>query len=233
MAELAELAGLLGLLRLTDSGLPVGGYTLSHGLESYAAAGLIATATDLEALLTSYLADALEPTDAVACAAAWTASDAGDLVTVAAIDDHLHALKVAREAREGATRSGRRLLALALAWDAPPTLMGYRDWVREARAPGCYAAVFGLAAAALGAPRPATVLGYLHAALLGLLAATQRLTPLDHEQAQAIVHRLGPVVTATAEAALAGDWRQMASGAPEIEIMAMRHERAFVRLFAS
>ena len=233
MAELAELAGLLGLLRLTDSGLPVGGYTLSHGLESYATAGLIATTTDLEALLVTYLGDALGPTDGVACAAAWTAADAGDLATVAAIDGHLHALKVAREAREGATRGGRRLLALAPAWTAPPTLMAYRDWVRARRAPGCYAVAFGLAAAALGAPRSASVLGYLHAALLGLLVAAQRLTALDHEQAQAIVHRLGPVVTAVAEAALAGDWRQMASGAPEIEIMAMRHERAFVRLFAS
>jgi urease accessory protein len=230
---MTELPGVMGLLRLADSALPVGGYTLSHGLESYAAAGLVTDPTDLETLLLSYFVDALAPTDAVACAAAWTAAVAGDLPAVAAVDHRLHALKLAREGREAATRTGRRLLALAAAWDQPPALAAYREWVRQGRAPGCYAVVYGVAAAGLGAPRAAATAAYLHAALLGLLAAAQRLTSLDHERAQAILHRLGPVLAEATERALATDWPAMGSGAPELEIMAMRHERAFVRLFAS
>jgi urease accessory protein len=225
--------GLLGLLRLADSALPVGGYTLSHGLESYAADGAIETPEALAELLRVYLVDLLGPADGVACGAAWTAAADGDLATLAAIDRRLHALKLAREGREAATRGGRRLLALAPAWGAPPLLARYRELVVAGESSGIYAVVFGLAGQQLGVAREATVLALLHASAVGLLAAAQRLTRLDHERAQALLHDLGPTLRRATTDALAGDWRWLSSNAPEIEIMAMRHERLFVRLFAS
>jgi urease accessory protein len=229
----AEPLALLAILRLADSALPVGGYTLSHGLETCAALDLIATPAALETLLVSYLHDVIGPTDAVACAASWAAVAAADLAGVVAIDRALYALKTAREARDGATRAGRRLLALSPAWGEPAPLDRYRVLARQGTAPACYAVVFGVAAQALGAPQEGAVVAYLHATLLGLLAAAQRLTPLDHEQAQGIVARLGNDIARLTSAALATDWRMMGSSAPEIDIASMRHERAYVRLFAS
>ncbi|MCA9863431.1 MAG: hypothetical protein KC432_10440, partial [Thermomicrobiales bacterium] len=85
----------LGSLQLADSFFPSGGYTLSHGLESYAEAGLL-DAGSLPAIAAGLIRASVGPSDAVALALVCRAAATGNLDVIAEIDRRLTAVKLAR-----------------------------------------------------------------------------------------------------------------------------------------
>ena len=101
----------LRALQLSDSFFPTGMVTLSHGLETFVDEAIVATAEDFGNLLGDYLRHQLGPIDAVALAKGHEAAERGDVMVVIEVDHALYAMKLAKEAREGSVKTGRRLLA--------------------------------------------------------------------------------------------------------------------------
>ena len=238
MPGASRLAGFLSVLQLSDSGFPSGRYTLSHGLEAFAQTGLFETPT-LAATLAALLGDCIRfgvaPADGVALACAHRAvalDGTVDVELVVAADRRLSAVKLAREAREASTRSGRALLAAAPAV-AGVSMGGYRQLIDDGNAPGNHAVVLGLLDALLDVPRLEAVTAELYAFSAGWVAAAMRLGLADHLAAQSVLRRVRPVLVAAAERAVAGDVAQIASCTPLPDVMSMRHEHAELRLFAS
>ncbi|HWP29198.1 MAG TPA: urease accessory UreF family protein [Chloroflexota bacterium] len=231
-AEHGDIA-LLAALQLGDAFLPTGAYTLSQGLESLVQLRWVTTASELEAALTAYLAEQLAPADGVAVANAHRAAARGDLAEVLAIDRHLLALKLPREVREGAQRTGRNLLQAVGPTVEDAVLAAYARAVAEGAAPGTYAVALGVVARALGLTARAALLVYFYASTVGLLGAALRLMRLDHLAAQGILARLRPQLAALAAAFEARPWEAMRAFGPQWEVASMTHERARVRLFTS
>jgi urease accessory protein len=229
---------LLAVLQLSDSGFPSGRYTLSHGLEAFAQEGLLETPAapeTLAALLADCIRLGVGPSDGVALACSHRAVDADggiDLDLVARTDSRLSAVKVAREGREGSSRTGRALLAVA-AGLAGARLEGYTDLVEVEDTPGNHAVVLGLLGALLGVPVHDAVAGELSAFSIGWVAAAVRLGLTDHLTAQFVLQHVRPVLGETAERAVRGDVEDIASYTPLPDLMSMRHERAELRLFSS
>jgi urease accessory protein len=229
---------LLAVLQLSDSGFPGGRYTLSHGLEAFAQSGLIETPCRPETLV-ELLGDSIRfgigPSDgvALACAHRAVAADgAVDVEVVVQADRRLSAVKLAREAREASTRTGRALRVAATAV-AGVRMRGYADLVDLGQAPGNHAVVLGLLAALLEVPRFDAVGGELSAYSIGWIAAAVRLGVTDHLTAQSILRRVHPVLADAAERAIVGDVDDISSCTPLADVMSMRHEEAELRLFAS
>ena len=223
-------AGLLAALQLGDSLFPSGGFTLSHGLETLAELGLVTDARTLHDWLSTSVRWQVATSDGVAAAAAWSAGD--DLALVAEIDRYLLATKLAREPREASARTGRQMLA-TLATIAGGTLARYLDDVRGCRAPGLQPVVLGLAGRRLDLGRRETVLLLLHLHVAGCLGAALRLLDVDDVETQRIRFALASTLAEAADAALAIPWKEMYACAAQTEVMAMIHERATMRLFAS
>src|SRR6266540_2017510 len=198
----------LSALQFSDSFFPTGLYTLSHGFEAFVQAGL-ASKSDVEALLRDYLENVLGPADGVALSHAHRAVEAQDLARLLEIDRRLSALKLVREAREASRRVGKRILTTAIALVPERLLADYRAAVEAGAGPGNAAVALGSAAAAL------------------------RLVRLDHEEAQVILGRVKPLMLRVAEENMDRSLSEMRAFAPLIDIMAMGHERASVRLFIS
>src|SRR5215475_2906020 len=95
------LAGFLSMLQLSDSAFPSGRYTLSHGLEAFAQAGLLdvpGSAAALETLLADCVRLGLAPSDGVALACAHRAvapDGAVDVDLAVRADRRLTAVKLA------------------------------------------------------------------------------------------------------------------------------------------
>ena len=229
---------LLAVLQLSDSAFPSGRYTLSHGLEAYAQSGLIETpcaADALTALLGACIRFGVGPSDGVALACAHRAVDAdGDIEVelVAQVDRRLSAVKLAREAREASTRTGRALLAAAPAV-VGARISGYADLVDLGDVPGNHAVALGLLSAVLEVPPFDAVAGELSAYATGWIAAAVRLGLTDHLRAQFVLRRVHPVLVEAAERAVAGDIADIYSSTPLPDVMSMRHEHAELRLFSS
>jgi urease accessory protein UreF len=66
-----------------------------------------------------------------------------------------------------------------------------------------------------------------------VLGAALRLLPFTHSQAQAILHRLHPLIARETRRIGRRHWRNMASFAPELDLVAIGHETDDLRQFAS
>lgn len=224
--------GLLSALRLADSFLPVGSYTLSYGLESFVEEDRVEDGEELEALLADYLRGQVGPCDMVALSAAHRAAHEGDLDLgqLGRVDDRLHATLLAREFRESSLTSGRRLLDVIegehVLVDRYAGAVG--DSVR-----GHYPTAMGVVTAAkgIGEHEARLVLGY--AFVTGLLGAAQRLLQLGHSEIQYILHDLFPVIESAESESAGRELKQLRSCTPLVDIQGMRHERAERRLFVS
>ncbi|HET7061751.1 MAG TPA: urease accessory UreF family protein [Nitrosospira sp.] len=228
----AGSSAFLTSLQLADSFFPSGLYTLSYGLEAFAQSGLL-RANGLEALLMDYLRHAVGPSDGAALACAHRGIETGDLDVAAEADIRLAGVKLPKEARTSSQRLGRQLLKTAVIVFGGELIASYLDHVNRSELPGNHSVALGLIAAAHGVEREQAVMGELYAFASGALAASVRLAVIDHLFAQAVLHRLKPVISEVGLRQCESRVQDIAGSAPLIDIMAMQHERASLRLFVS
>ncbi|AUV80271.1 urease accessory protein UreF [Salinigranum rubrum] len=235
-SEDADASASLAAFQLADSFLPVGTYTISYGVEQFAATGRVETRDDLEALLRDYLHQQVGPCDVVALAAAWDRAEAADgetLDALAAVDERQRSVTLPREFRESSENSGRRLLELMAETTDDDVIEAYYRRVLAEEAPGNHAVALGLVARRQGIAREDACLLACHSFVVGLLGAAQRLVRLTHTDAQRLLTTLRPVMCDVCETYAGRDPETMAPFAPLVDVMGMGHERAERRLFVS
>ncbi|MEV3981059.1 urease accessory UreF family protein [Nonomuraea sp. NPDC049758] len=221
---------LLAQLQLTDSAFPGGLYTLSHGLEAYAQAGPV----DVAALLEDLLLHAAGPGDATALVLTHRAVTAGDWDAVTEVDRRLHAVKLGREIRAAATRTGNQVLRTAALVFATPALARLSELVEARVTPGNHAVVLGTAHAGLGVREADAVTGDLYAFAASWVSAAVRLRLLDFRQAQATLYGAAGAIGRAAEQALAARGPlDLHAATPLADTMSAAHERAEARLFTT
>jgi urease accessory protein len=237
--DFAQLTSFLSVLQLSDSAFPSGRYTLSYGLETLAQSGELSTPgrlSTLATLLGDYIRFGVAPSDgvALACAHRATGPDGSlDLAVVMGADERLSAVKLARETREASTRTGRALLHVAMSALGPTAAGDYAELVKVGLAPGNHAVVLGLVCARLGVPRLDAVTAELYAFAASWVAAAVRLAVTDHRTAQGLLHQVRSVSSEAALIAADRDVTDISGCTPLIDVMAMQHEEAELRLFAS
>ena len=235
----AGLGSLLSLLQLSDSAFPSGRYTLSYGLEALVQSGHLTVPSDsplLSALLSDSIRFGASPSDGLglACAHRAAGADGGiDVDLITHVDRRLSAVKLPREVREASTRTGRAILATATAAIGEAALHDYAERVKRGHSAGNHAVVVGLLSALMGVPCLDAVAGELYAFSSSWVAAAVRLGLIDHRGAQATLYRARPVIASAAPAVIDRDVSQISSCTPLLDVMAMRHEEAELRLFAS
>jgi urease accessory protein len=223
----------LAAFRLADSFLPEGSDTLSYGLEQLVADGAVDDADDLAAVLETFLRRQVGGCDLVALRHAHEAMMDGDIDGVCRADRELAAVTMAREARESATRSGGRLLALQSDLCDDERLAAYAERVDEDAAPGNYPVVLGAIAAIEGVDADMACRVACHGFVTGLVGATQRLAAIGHTDAQRAIRDCQPTVETVVAESAEHDLTAMTSFTPRIEIASATHERADRRLFVS
>jgi urease accessory protein len=230
---LSDTAAFLIALQYGDSAYPAGAFAHSWGLETAVADGDVTGRDTLAAACRSLLLHQAGPTDAVAAAACSVSANRRDLEFFINIDRRLSAARAAREPREASARIGRRLLDTAASAEQHPWLLVLRDCVRDGAAPGNQACVLGAIAGLAGNPPEQAAMLALWTAASGFLGAGLRLLRISHDDIQDILVELRPLMQKLAAEATKVNPLEMAGGAPQLEIWAMRHETATVRLFSS
>lgn len=224
-------AVLLATLQLADAALPIGRFVHSHGLEAWLAAHPGATAEQLAELVEATVCEGVAPLDGAVVAHAHRCNAIGPLLD---LDRRIGARKLTPSARAASLSCGRQLAALAPRLAPDDALVAELcARVRARETEGNLAVVAGVLARALGIPERDAVLVELRGAASALLSAAVRLDALAPTQAQVVLARLAPALAAAAERALDRPVDRLASTAPELELHALAHARADVRLFTT
>jgi urease accessory protein len=223
-------ASLYRLLAWLSPAYPVGAYTYSHGLETAVEEGRVTTRVGLVEYIGMVLRAGAGRIDGALLAAAWRAAVAED---AAALDE----VALLAAAWRGTAETALESLAQGTAFTSV-TLSAWPDARFSefaARHPRALAhpVAFGAAAGFHGLPLRPALAGWLAGFAANLVSAGVRLVPLGQTDGQIATAALQPAVKATADAALAAELDALGSAAPMLDLLSMRHETQYTRLFRS
>ena len=218
----------LAWLDLQDGTFPAGRFVHSNGLEAWLGAHPTAGEAEIAELVGAHLAGSVASLDAVFVAHAWREPD-----RALELDRLLTTHKLSAAARAASEGAGRQLALAADRVLGERGRGGYLAGVLAGDGPGNQAVVEGVLHRSLDVDAETTVLGFLRGAVSGLFSAAVRLGRLGPLGARRLTFDLHGRIAELATVALGADLARVHTGAPELEIHAMRHERVTTRLFAT
>jgi urease accessory protein len=225
-----RLVDLLHLLQFGDSALPIGGFSFSHGLESAVENGLVTDLAGLGTFLDTALHQAATA-DGVALVCAMRAAEIGDLDALAAVDREVFARRLNEETRLMTVRMGRKLTELSAQVIEDGLNTEWLDRIRAGATPGTHPASLAVTAAAMAVGTGDAFALQQYGVATAILGAALRLMRVSFIDTQKLLWTAMAGVPAAfdgiADAAL-GD---MASFAPEADILAALHVKGHVRMF--
>ena len=214
-----NILSLSRMMQFGDSMLPVGAFAFSNGLESAVQKGVV---YDTETLR-QYTHTALEQAakgDAVAVVWATRAALSGDL--------------------EELIRMGRKLAEMGADITENPLVIGWRDTIKDGRAPGTYPVSLAVQFVAMGLSTQEKLdAGTLDEVLtvhqygvaMTILNASMRIMRISHIDMQRVLYSLTRDFDAMCRTAMRTPLEQMSNYAPMTDILAASHVKAHVRLF--
>ena len=223
MTDQPSNIALLRLMAWLSPSFPVGGFSYSHGLERAVHDGPVADADSLADWLETLVEMGSGWNDAVLFAESWRrARNAGDLDDIAALAE---ALAGSRERHTETMLQGAAFLKAAAAWPNPALER------LPAECPYCVAvgAIAGGNAIALQDALSA----FLQTFFSNLVQAAIRLGIVGQSKATALLAGFEPLALATAARAARSTLDDLGGCAFVSDVMAMKHETQYSRLFRS
>ncbi len=224
----------LRLLQISDSALPISGYTHSWGLEGAIARGLVHDAESLERWTLRWLRASLGPLEGILVASACRGARAGKPFDLVALNRLADASIVPPSIRVASREMGEQLLALGMTWAwcanklirfVEPPFGEPQGWH--------HSVVFGLLGA-LGGNEPGDVLtAYLHQAALGMIGSGVRAIPVGHTHGQQILAYLQDEISTLTGALVDRAPETAGAGCPFYEILCDEQTRLYARMYRS
>ena len=218
-------APLLKLMTLLSPAFPIGAFSYSHGLEQAIDSDVVRSAGQLRSWLIDLLMHGSAWNDAVVFTEAHRAACAGDISRLRSVAELASALAPSRERHLEATAQGRAFLdATCIAWPS-----------RSLEALGDSAATYGVALAAVAADHgiaaESALPAYLNAFMANLVSVGVRLIPIGQSAGIELLAALHPLIATSAERALRSTLDDLGSATILSDILSMRHEEQYSRVF--
>lgn len=214
---------LLRLMAWLSPSFPVGGFSYSHGLERAVHDGLVADRQDLAGWLETLVEMGSGWNDAVLFAESWRRGrDGGDLHEVAALAE---ALAGSRERHIETMLQGAAFLKAAFAWPCPA--------LERLPADCPYCVAVGAIAGSHGIGFAEALSAFLQAFFSNLVQAAIRLGVVGQVDATALLAGFESLALATAARAANSSLDDLGGSTFVSDIMAMKHEIQYSRLFRS
>ena len=209
---------------------PVGAFSYSSGIEWAVEAGDITTADTLKAWLGVMLAEGGGFCDAVLFAHAHRAVTNSDDKALRGVAELAAAFAPSKERHLETTAQGNAFIeATRAAWGCEAIDRLKQVW----DGPVAYPVAVAVAAAGHGIALEPALAAYLQAVAANWVSAGVRLIPLGQTDGQRVLAALEPIVTATAQRALASKLDDIGSSAFRADLASARHETQYTRLFRS
>lgn len=223
----------LCLLQISDSALPISGYTHSWGLEAAISRGMVHDPESLENWTRQWLRTSLGPLEGVLVASACRAGHASDPAELRALNELTEVSIVPPSIRRASREMGDQLIALGSTWAwcsrglstftrAMPVTEGWHHPV-----------AFGLLGSIAKAEPEAVLTAYLHQATLGMIGAGVRAIPVGHTHGQQLLAYLQDDIRDLVPILLDRDPETAGAGCPFYEVLCDEQTRLYARMYRS
>lgn len=229
MTMVENSARLLRLMSWLSPAFPVGAFAYSHGLECAIHDRLICDRPSLVGWLDDLVERGSGWNDAVLLAQAWREASAGrDCEDVM---EFAEAMAGSKERHMETTLQGAAFGEAVAAWIVPEGRQPFQS-LAESR-PVSYPVAVGMAAALHSISLPETLTAYLHAFTSNLIQAAVRLVPLGQRDGITALAALEPVILQAASRAARSSLDDLGSATFFSDLLSMRHETQYSRVFRS
>jgi urease accessory protein len=219
------------LLQLSDSALPISGYTHSWGLEAAIARGLVHDPETLETWTARWLRSSLGPLEGVMVAASCRAIHAGEVQTLTRLNELVEVSMVPPTIRRASREMGEQLLVLGGTWDwSGPKIAPFLQGTTK---PWHHCVVFGLLGAVAQADSESVLTAYLHQAALGLVSSGVRAIPVGHTHGQQVLAYLHRDILGMVRELVQRSPEAAGAGCPFYEVLCDEQTRLYARMFRS
>lgn len=224
----------LHLLQISDSALPISGYTHSWGLEGAIGLGLVHDPETLERWTSQWLRNSVGPFEGVLVAAGCRSARAGRPADLLALNRRADASIVPASLRRASREMGEQLLSLGQTWAW--SSRGLAPFL-ESKADGAdvwhHAVVFGLLGALSGSEVQDVLTAYLHQAALGMVSAGVRAIPVGHTHGQQVLAYVHEGIRELVADVSDRELETAGAGCPFYEVVCDEQTRLYARMFRS
>jgi len=223
----------LGMMQLSDSFFPSGLFATSHGLEIFIQDKKIKNADDLFDLIKVFIEQQIGPCDSVALINTFDFILENNFEKIVETDQICFSMKLVKEIRETATRSGIQVLKCVQSFQNHEILNNYLNSIQTGLCTGVFPVSFAIACNAIGVQKSQSVLMMLYGFSVSMVGAALRMGLIDHFEGQKILHTLKPIITNTICENINKKPSSMWQFAPEIDIIQMSHEKMHSKMFVT
>lgn len=224
---------LLSLLHLTDTTLPIGGFSHSAGLETYVQQGLVKDKVSAKEFVIQMLSNNVKYTDAAFVSLVYAAADENNWQQIVALDDTCTAVKLPKEIRQASNKLGLRLIKIFEPFNQNPFVQQYVEAIKKQHIIGHYCIAFALYAYAAGITKQDALNGFYYNAAVGFVTNAVKLVPLSQQSGQEILFSIQHLINDLVQQTLQPDETMIGLCCTSFDIKCMQHERLYSRLYMS
>ena len=219
------------LLQLAGGTFPTGGFSQSWGLETFVTDGRVAGASDCRKFIAGYL-DAVVGScegpilrEAVGYAANW------DAAALAELEELSLAMKLSKESRDSALKSGKALMRIA------------SEIIEDSELPGFYggysrsgitnAVAFGTICGRSGICPERALEAYVFSVVNGIVQSAVKLIPLGNTEAQRMLLEVRPDMAGCVRKSSTLAVSDISNFSPGFDLASILHETLPMRLYMS